>query len=65
MVIEAGGLGQQVTASSVPRGPRPTTAHFSYRDAFPDSGINAYWLRVIQRDGAMAWSSPIYMELSS
>ena len=65
VVIEAGGLGQQVTASWAPRGPRPTTAHFSYRDAFAQPGTNAYWLRVIQRDGAMAWSSPIYMELST
>ena len=25
-------------------------------------GVNPYYLRVRQRDGAMAWSSPIYVE---
>jgi hypothetical protein len=60
---DAGGLGRRVTAAWVPRGPRPTAARFSYRDVAAPQGANAYWLRVIQRDGAMAWSSPIYVDL--
>jgi len=62
MVVDAGGLGQQVTVSLVPRGPRPMAARFDYRDLTAQPGTNAYWIRVIQRDGAMAWSSPIYVE---
>ena len=63
LVVEAGGLGRRVTAAWVPRGPRPTTASFAYQDEGLAPGIHAYWLRVIQRDGAMAWSSPIYVHL--
>jgi hypothetical protein len=63
LVIDAGGLGQQVTAELVSRGPRPTMSRFTYLDTGASNGANAYWLRVIQRDGAMAWSSPIYVEM--
>ncbi|HIQ06539.1 MAG TPA: DUF3604 domain-containing protein [Anaerolineae bacterium] len=63
-VVKAGGVSQRVTASWVPRGTRPMVARFAYRDESALPGINAYWLRVIQRDGAMAWSSPIYVELA-
>ena len=61
LCVEAGGVGQRVTASWASRTPRPTTARFTYRDESARPGTNAYWLRVIQRDGAMAWSSPIYV----
>ena len=63
LTVEAGGLGQRVTVARVPRGPRPSTVRFAYRDESAVPGTNAYWLRVIQRDGAMAWSSPIYVDL--
>lgn len=61
LVIEAGGEGQRVTAEWVPRGERPTEVRFTFRDPAPPSGTTAYWLRVIQQDGAMAWSSPIFV----
>jgi hypothetical protein len=41
-----------------PSGPR---AAFRYRDAQPERGENYYYIRVIQRDGNMAWSSPIWV----
>jgi len=63
MVVDAGGQGQRVTVSLVPRGPRPMAARFTYRDRTAPPGTSAYWIRVIQRDGVMAWSSPIYVEL--
>lgn len=63
LVVEAGGLGRRVTAVLVPRGPRPATARFTYRDESLPPGTHAYWVRVIQRDGTMAWSSPIYVDL--
>jgi len=65
LIVEAGGVGQRVTARWVPRGPRPIVARFTYRDEAAPPGTSAYWLRVIQRDGAMAWSSPIYVGLIS
>jgi len=63
LVVDAGGLGQQVTASLVPRGPRPERVRFTYQDESPLAGANAYWLRVIQRNAQMAWSSPIFVNL--
>jgi hypothetical protein len=65
LTVDAGGLGQRVTAGLVPRGPRPSAVGFAYRDESPVQGTNAYWLRVIQRDGAMAWSSPIYVDVDA
>jgi hypothetical protein len=62
MVVDAGGLEQRVSAMLVPRGPRPRAARFAYRDEAAVQGTNAYWLRVIQRDGAMAWSSPVFVQ---
>lgn len=61
LVIEAGGEGQRVTAEWVPRGERPCEVSFTFQDPTPPEGECAYWLRVIQRDGAMAWSSPIFV----
>lgn len=59
--VEAGGAGQRVTASWRPRAHRPSAVRFAYRDESAPGDASAYWLRVIQRDGAMAWSSPIYV----
>jgi len=59
--VEAGGVGQRVTVSWVSRSPCPTAVCFTYRDQAASPGTHAYWLRVIQRDGGMAWSSPIYV----
>lgn len=64
LVVEAGGIGQRVSAAWVPRGPRPDAVRFVYRDESVSSGTHAYWLRVIQWDGAMAWTSPIYVQFT-
>jgi hypothetical protein len=36
-------------------------AEFQYRDAKPPAGEAYYYIRVIQADGNMAWSSPIWV----
>jgi hypothetical protein len=36
-------------------------AEFQYRDAKPPAGEAYYYIRVIQSDGNMAWSSPIWV----
>jgi hypothetical protein len=35
----------------------------TWRDPAPQSGWNAYWVRVRQWDGAYAWSSPIFVSM--
>lgn len=63
LCVDAGGVGQRLTASLIHRGERPSALGFSYRDDSAPPGVHAYWLRLIQRDGAMAWSSPVYVRL--
>jgi hypothetical protein len=64
VTVDVDRLGRRVQAEWAPRGPRPDRVHFSYRDELASEGVNPYWVRVIQRNGAMAWSSPIYVELT-
>jgi len=61
LTLEAGGVGQRVTASWRSPAQCPSAVRFTYRDEARPQDVGAYWLRVIQRDGAMAWSSPIYV----
>jgi hypothetical protein len=61
MVIEAGGLNQRVKISTV-KEETPDTLEFTFRDESADKGLNAYWVRIVQEDGAMAWSSPIFIK---
>lgn len=58
---EAGGLDQHVEAYLAPRQAAPGAAAFSFTDAQIQPGRNAYYVRVMQEDGEMAWSSPIYV----
>ncbi|OGG46063.1 MAG: hypothetical protein A3F84_01970 [Candidatus Handelsmanbacteria bacterium RIFCSPLOWO2_12_FULL_64_10] len=37
---------------------------FEWNDASPMSGTTFYYVRVRQKDGEMAWSSPVWVELS-
>lgn len=62
IVCDAGGINQQlVFVRSEPHG-RPTDATFRFFDADAAIGPRAYWVKVLQTDGHMAWSSPIYFE---
>lgn len=36
--------------------------NFTYEDDRPKTGDNAYWVKVVQRDGHMAWSSPLFVD---
>jgi hypothetical protein len=60
-VIEAGGLNQRVKVSTV-KEETPDTLGFTYRDESAAKGLNAYWVRIVQADGAMAWTSPIFIQ---
>ena len=59
-VVEAGGLNQIVKISTI-KNDLPSNMEFVYRDQAPEKGLNAYWVRIVQSDGAMAWSSPIFI----
>lgn len=60
MVIDAGGVNQRVKVSEISGGDLPRSLEFRYVDGHPKPGVNPYWVRVVQSDGAMAWSSPVY-----
>jgi len=62
-IVEAGGLNQRVKISTI-REDLPRSLEFTYRDDDPERGLNAYWVRVVQADGGMAWSSPIFIQYS-
>ncbi|MCW4048830.1 MAG: DUF3604 domain-containing protein [Candidatus Bathyarchaeota archaeon] len=59
-VIEAGGLNQRVKVSTI-RDELPDTLEFSYKANSTMNGLNAYWVRIVQADGTMAWTSPIFI----
>ena len=37
-------------------------AHCTFRDEQPRPGVNPYWVRVVQVDQEMAWTSPIWVD---
>jgi hypothetical protein len=63
-VIEIGTLNRRVIVSLAPE-PTIETVELSFTDSSPVPGINPYWLRVLQVDQEMAWSSPIYVDYAA
>lgn len=61
VVFEAGGVAQRVTVQRLPEGEPPPRVAVEFTDPKPVEGLNAYWVRVTQDDGARAWSSPIFV----
>lgn len=60
MIIEAGGLNQRVKVSTI-KNELPESLAFSYKVEPVSLGLNAYWVRTVQANGAMAWTSPIFI----
>ena len=60
--MEIGGLNRRVTVSLAPTPQEAGEVKFSFADPSPNPGINPYWVRVVQTDMEMAWSSPIYVD---
>ncbi|RKU10126.1 hypothetical protein C6502_11245 [Candidatus Poribacteria bacterium] len=62
VTMEIGGLNRRVTVSLAPTPQDAGEVKFSFADPSPNPGINPYWVRVVQTDMEMAWSSPIYVD---
>ncbi|HYE82767.1 MAG TPA: DUF3604 domain-containing protein [Clostridia bacterium] len=63
-VINAGGVNLKVSVSEVGEVPadiKKNEVELKWSDLQPNAGINPYWVKVVQSDGNMAWSSPIYI----
>lgn len=59
-VYAAGGLDRRVVLRRVAEH-YPRDLGFNWTDRQVPSGASAYWVRVLQEDGAVAWSSPIFV----
>lgn len=59
----AGAVGN-LTIGPVPAAPGPLDVSFEFVDRSPLDGRHAYWLRVIEEDNEMAWSTPIWVDRS-
>lgn len=60
--VTVGPLGRKVTVSLAPEPGGAKAAEFSFTDRSPRPGINPYWLRVVQTDMEMAWTSPLFVD---
>ena len=61
--LELGVLDRRITVS-LDGEPGPESVSFDFADANAVPGVNRYWVRVIQADQEMAWSSPIFVDFS-
>ena len=59
-----GPLDRRVTVSLAPQEDGPESASFTFTDHKPQPGVNPYWVRVIQTDMEMAWSSPVFVDFT-
>ena len=59
-----GVLNRRVSVSLASEGGGPESAEFSFTDPSLQPGINPYWVRVVQSDMEMAWSSPVFVDFA-
>lgn len=60
-VIELGLLDGKLSVSLDPE-PGPDRVEFVFCDPSPAPGINPYWVKVVQSDMEMAWTSPVFVD---
>jgi hypothetical protein len=60
-VFEAGGLGRRVRIYRLPEAPTPTALTARVAVGLGKGSDNPLYVRVVQEDGHMAWSSPVYL----
>jgi hypothetical protein len=62
-VFPAGGVDLRVFMRRLPARDLTRELPIDHVDASPASGrCHAYWIRVVQEDGAQAWTSPVYLD---
>ncbi len=61
LIIEIGPENRRLILKRLPEDTNPRDVTFTFLDSHFQKGINAYWVRVTQMDGEMAWSSPIFI----
>ena len=60
-IIELGPVERRIRIRRLPEKIGRMEVEFKFIDTGFEPGVNAYWTRVVQSDGEMAWSSPIYV----
>ena len=60
-VIKVGPVERRILVRRLAEGSGRMDVEFKFIDTGFEAGVNAYWIRVVQSDGEMAWSSPIYV----
>ena len=63
--IDAGALDQHVSLSTAGAGTNPRDVAFTFTDHHEAEGEVPYYVTVLQEDGEMAWSSPIFVTCHS
>ena len=58
-----GGVDLRVSFRRLPVRDLTQTLEVMHADEDPPAGVQPYWLRATQEDGAQAWTSPVYLEL--
>ncbi len=61
LTIDAGGVEQKVMVSRARTVSGPEQISLTFTDPEPLPGLNPYYVRVMQEDAEMAWSSPLYI----
>lgn len=61
IVYPAGGIDQKVEVRRFTGYCRVREVSFTYRDDQIREGVNPYYIRVVQQDGSIAWSSPVFV----
>jgi hypothetical protein len=62
LCVNLGPVDRRITVSTAPGAGNPHLAQFTFVDRSPRPGTNPYWVRVVQEDQEMAWSSPIFVD---
>jgi hypothetical protein len=60
-VVDIGPIDRRITVYRIAESETPRECIFRFVDDGFRPGINAYWVSVVQSNGEMAWSSPIYV----
>ncbi len=59
--VDIGVLNRKITVTLAPE-PSVETTEFTFTDPSPRPGVNPYWVRIVQTDTEMAWTSPVFVD---